>query len=168
VRELFEKKILGFQLFKNNLPHLQEFIDFYNNQVYINFLSDNEKKTLAKIILQFKDFQRIVADPGMYEQGKLNESLGVIEASQMNTDNPKDSYILIEKLKDGKGIVMDSGTFKKTQLSSLTFYYRIKPDVINGFARKIYELSVEINEWIRITGDYFIFNTRLLKNYNKS
>lgn len=168
VRELFEKGILGFQLFKNNLPHLQEFIEFYNNQVYLNFLNDYEKKTLAKIILQFKDLQKIIADPEMYEKGKLNDKLSVIDASQMNTDNPRDSYILIEKLNDGKGIVMDSGSFKKNQLPSLTFYYRIKADVINGFARKIYELSVEINEWIRITGDYFIFNARLFKDHNNS
>jgi len=168
VTELIEKNILGFQLFKNNLPHLQEFIDFYNNQIYLNFLNDNEKNTLAKIILQFKDLQRIIADREMYEQGELNENLGVIDASQMNAENPNDSYILIQKLEDGKGIVMDSGTFTKTQLPSLTYYFRIKPNVINGLARKIFELSVEINEWIRVTGDYFIFNTRVLKNYNNS
>lgn len=168
VTELFEKQILGFQLFKNNLPHLQEFIGFYNNQVYLNFLNDKEKNTLAKIILQFKDLQKIITDREMYEQGRLNENLGVIDASQMNAENPNDNYILIQKLDEGKGIVMDSGAFKKTQIPFLTYYYRLKPDVINGFARKIFELSVEINEWIRVTGDYFIFNTRALKKRNNS
>jgi len=168
VRELFEKSILGFQLFKNNLPHLQEFIEFYNNQVYLNFLNDNERRTLAKIILQFKDLQKIIADPEIYEQVKLNDKLGVVDATQLNTDNSRARYILVEKLDGEQAVVLDSGTFKKSQLSLLTFYYRIKPEVINVFGRKIYELSVEINEWIRITGDYFIFNSRLFKDQDNS
>ena len=163
-KELIDKKILGFQLFKNNLPHLQDFIDFYNNQVYLNFLNDNEKNTLAKIILQFKDLQKIIADFEMYEKGNSNTSLGIIDAAQMNNENPKDSYILIEKLKDGKSIVLDSGNFKKSQIPTLIYYYQIKFNVVNYFAIKIFELATEINDWIRITGGYFIFNTRLLKD----
>ena len=168
VTELFEKNILGFQLFKDNLPHLTEFIDFYNNQVYLNFLNDREKRTLAKIILQFKDLQKIIADKEIYEQGKLENGLGIIDAHKMNSENPPESYILMEKLKDGKGVVMDSGTFKKYQIPSLTYQHRIKANLVNVVASKIFELATEINEWIRITGDYFIFNTRHLDEKNNS
>lgn len=161
--ELFEKKILGFQLFKNNLPHLQEFIDFYNNQVYLNFLNENEKRSLAKVILQFKDFQKLLANYELYDIAHVGSRLAVIDGAQMNAENPHGSYILVEKIGPEKSIVLDSGTFKKSQLSTLTYYYRIKTTLVEVFAKKIYELSSEINEWIRMTGDYFILNTRLLE-----
>jgi hypothetical protein len=166
VNELFEKNILGFQLFKDNLPHLKEFVDFYNNQVYLNFLNDRKKRTLSKIILQFKDLQKTIANIKIYEQGKLDKNLGIIDAHKMNTENPQGNYILVQKLKDEKSVVLDSGTFKKSQIPSLTYYYRIKADWINVFSGKIFELAVEINEWIRITGDYFIFNTRHFDEQN--
>ena len=168
VTELFEKKIIGFQLFKDNLPHLKEFIDFYNNQVYLNFLNDREKRTLAKIILQFKDLQKAIANVEIYEQGMIDKSLGVIDAHEMNTENPLGSYILLQKLNDEKSIVLDSGLFKKSQIPSLTYYYRIKANWVNIFSDKIIELSIEINEWIRITGDYFIVNTRRIEEQGNS
>ncbi len=162
VAELYEKKILGFQLFKDNLPHLKEFIDFYNNNIYLNFLNDREKRTLSKIILQFKDLRKIITNKEIYEQGKLEEDLRIIDAHTLNSENPQESYILMKKLHDGRRVVMDSGTFKKSQIPSLTYQHRIKAQFLDVVAGKIFDLVTEINEWIRITGDYFIFNTRPL------
>ena len=160
--ELFEKNLLGFQLFKNNIPHLEEFIKFYNNQIYLNFLNEKERNILAKIILQFKDLLNLISNIEIYDKGKIEEKFALIDAFKMNKENQEDSYILIEKLEGGKSIVLDSGTFKKTQLALVTYYFRIKSESIIIVAKKILELSSEINEWIRLTGDYFIFNKRLI------
>lgn len=164
--ELFEKKLIGFQLFKNNLPHLVEFIEFYNNQVYLNFLNEKERNTLAKIILQFKDLLHLISNIEIYEKGESEEKFALIDAFKMNKENQKDSYILVEKLVGNKSVVLDSGTFKKSQLPLLMHYFRVKSESIGFVVRKIHELSLEINEWIRLTGDYFIFNDRQIKNPN--
>lgn len=165
--ELFEKKLLGFQLFKNNIPNLEEFIEFYNNQVYLNFLNEKERNTLAKIILQFKNLLSLISNVEIYNKGELEEKFALIDAAKMNEENQNDSYILVEKLKDNKSVVLDSGIFKKSQLPSLTYYYRVKSESIGIVVKKIYELSSEINEWIRITGEYFIFNDRQIRNNNR-
>lgn len=162
--ELFEKKLLGFQLFKNNIPHLEEFIEFYNNHVYLNFLNERERNTLAKIILQFKDLLNLISKIEIYEKGEIEEKFALIDAFKMNKENQKDSYILVEKLDGNKSVVLDSGTFKKSQLTLLTLYFRVKSEYVVVVVKKIYELSTEINEWIRLTGDYFIFNERQLNN----
>ena len=57
---------------------------------------------------------------------------------------------------------MDSGTFHKNQLSDLLYFYQIKSDAIELVVEKILDLALEINEWIRISGNYFIVNGRLL------
>lgn len=57
---------------------------------------------------------------------------------------------------------MDSGIFYKEQVPNLLYLYRIKSDAIEIVVEKILDLALEINEWIRISGNYFIFNDRLL------
>ncbi|NLI35182.1 MAG: hypothetical protein GX416_01510 [Bacteroidales bacterium] len=161
VVELFERKLLGFQLFKNNTPHLEEFIALYNNQVYLNFLNEKEKHTLAKIILQFKDFNNIINNTEIYNKAGVKKEYCIIDATKMNKENPKDSYILTEKIEGDKHIVLDSGIFKKSKLTDLTNLYQLKSDAVQYVAQKIFELSTEINEWVRITGNYFIVNERL-------
>jgi hypothetical protein len=162
VGELFERKLLGFQLFKNNTLHLEEFITLYNNQVYLNFLNEKEKHTLAKIILQFKDFSYIINNIEIYNNVGLKKEYCIIDTTRMNKENPKDSYVLTEKIEGDKHIVLDSGIFKKSKLKDLTNLYQLKPDAVQFVAQRIVELSTEINEWIRITGNYFVVNERLL------
>lgn len=161
-KELFERKLLGFQLFKNNTLHLEEFIALYNNQVYLNFLNEKERQTLAKIILQFKDFNHIINNIEIYNKTGFKKEYCLIDAIKINKENPKDSYMLTEKIEGDKHIVLDSGVFKKSKLTNLINLYQLKPDAVQFAAQKIFELSTEINEWIRITGNYFIVNERLL------
>jgi len=145
---------------------LEEFIEFYNNQIYLNFLNEKERNTLAKIILQFKDLLNLISNVEIYEKGKIEEKFALIDAFKMNKENQKDSYILVEKLEGSKSVVLDSGTFKKSQLPLVTHYFRVKSESIRIVVKKIFELSSEINEWIRLTGGYFILNERLIKNNN--
>lgn len=161
--ELLNKEILGFQLFKNNTPHLNDFIDLFNNQVYLHFLNEKEKNILAKIIIQFKDFNNLISNREIYNKSKVKKEYYIIDATKMNTENPEDHYILAEKIKDDKFIVLDSGIFKKSQLPSLPILYLIKSDATRLIAKKVYDLSSEINEWIRITGNYFVVNERIIQ-----
>ena len=162
LKELFEKKLLGFQLFKDNDKNLQDFVSLYNNQVYLNFLGEKEKYSLAKIILQFKDFISIINDHNIYDKKETITNYDIINANQINENNPQNSYILLKKIDKQKGVVMDSGIFYKEQVPNLLYLYRIKSDAIEIVVEKILDLALEINEWIRISGNYFIFNDRLL------
>lgn len=162
VKEFFEKTLLGFQLFKDNNQNLDEFISLYNNQVYLNFLGEREKYSLAKIILQFKDFISLINNPNIYNKENKSIDYNIVNATQMNENNPQNSYILLKRLDEQKHIVMDSGIFNKEQLSNVLYLYRIKSDAIASVAWKILDLALEINEWIRISGNYFIVNDRLL------
>lgn len=162
VKELFEKTLLGFQLFKDNNYNLIEFISLYNNQVYLNFLGEKEKYSLAKIILQFKDFISLINNQNIYNKEDKTADYDIVNANQINGNNSRNSYILLKKIDEQKRVVMDSGTFHKNQLSDLLYFYQIKSDAIELVVEKILDLALEINEWIRISGNYFIVNGRLL------
>lgn len=46
----------------------------------------------------------------------------------------------------------------KNKIDSATYYYSIKPEKVEILASIINQMSVEIQNWIRLTGNYFIFN----------
>lgn len=162
IKEFSEKKLLGFQLFKDNIQNLDEFISLYNNQVYLNFLGEKEKYSLAKIILQFKDFISLINNHSIYNKDNQTDTFGIISANQLNANNQPNNYVLVKKLDEHKSIVVDSGFFNKDQLPNLLYFYKIKAEAIEPVVEKILDLALEVNEWIRNSGNYFIVNSRLL------
>ncbi|MPS72807.1 MAG: hypothetical protein E2590_06575 [Chryseobacterium sp.] len=161
--ELSRIEILGFIIFKDNEKHLQEFMDFFNNQVYISFLTNSEKKLLSKIILQLRNLFKILSDESYYNQNEKDERYYIIDAHQMNQNNPIDNYLLMEKISESEGVVLNGGMLLKNKVKNATFYYTIKPEKISFITNAISQLSFEIQNWIRLTGNYFIYN--VTKNY---
>jgi len=157
-KELSQIEILGFFIFKNNQEHLQEFMDFFNNQVYINFLTEAEKKILSKVILRLRKLFKILSDDSFYNQSYKNENYYVIDGHKMNPDNPINSYLLMEKISGKRGIVLNGGTLIENKVKLATICFKIKPEKIDVISNIVSQLSFEIQNWIRLTGNYFIFN----------
>lgn len=157
-----KRKFLGFQIFKYNQPNLQEFMEFFNNQVYINFLSSIEKHTLSKIILQIRSFYKALSDEDIYNKREVDEKLYIVDANKMNSENPSSSFILLEKINNEKGVVIDGGSLIESKISKATTYYELKEEYLYSISNIIHMITYEINSWIRASGGYFIINTRPL------
>ncbi|MDV3928750.1 hypothetical protein CMT52_05140 [Elizabethkingia anophelis] len=158
--ELKDKKILGFLIFKSNQQHLTEFIEFFNNQVYMNFLSEIEKNVLSKVILQLRNLFKFLADDSLYVTQEINEKYCIIDTQKINPNNSIDSYLLVEKLPDGKSTVLNGGTLIKNKVGLATTYFKIDPSQIHTISNIIHLLSYEIRNWNKATGNYFIVNHR--------
>lgn len=78
----------------------------------------------------------------------------------MNPENSKDSYILLEKIDNDRGVVKDSGKFNQKHINELLNIYKIKEKHIPHISHAIFNLTSLINDWIRKTGGVFIFNQR--------
>jgi hypothetical protein len=156
--ELLDLEVLGFLIFKDNTENLKEFMEFFNNQVYINFLSKLEKNTLSKIILQLRNLFKVLADESIYHQNKKNENYYIVEGQKVNPNNPTNSYLLMERKSENEGIVLNGGIIIKSKLDLATYYYSIKPEKVEILASIVNQMSFEIQNWIRLTGNYFIFN----------
>ncbi len=156
-------ELLGFQLFKNTDVAINDFIQFFNDSVKISFLSEKEKGTIAKIIMSLNRLKEILYSENVFDElGKSTKHI-VVSAHKMNDQNAKDSFILLEKIDNEKGIVKDSGSFNPTTVQKATIIYTIKPQYLKTVAFVIYNIIVLINDWIRNTGGQFIFNSRLLE-----
>lgn len=163
-KELGSRKILGFQLFKNQETDINEFVSFYNDQINIHFLNSKEKNLLARIILELKELKKILNNIDIYDELDRDEKYGLIDAYKMNKSNPENNFILVEILKDNKNLVLDSGEFSKDSLTKLLTYFMVKDNSVKHISNTIFNMINEINEWTRNTGGFFIFNERLLAN----
>lgn len=158
--ELSNLKVIGFLIFKDNEDNLEEFMQFFNNQVYINFLSKLEKNTLSKIILQLRNLFKLLSDESIFNQNEKNENYYVIEGQKINPNNPKNGYLLMERKSKNEGIVLNGGILIKSKVDKSIYYYSIKTEGIEILATIINQLSFEIHNWIRLTGNYFIVNIK--------
>jgi len=162
--ELFEKKIYGFQVLKRDYSTLvDEFIKFYNDQIHLNFFNEIERRTLAKIILEYKNFTKVLMDLDNYNILDNDDNVTLADSHKVNQDNPIGSFLVLRKIKDNKHVVIDSGQFITSQLKIASHHLVFQSDAIKIIIYAITELCFQINEWIRISGSYFIFNQRQIE-----
>lgn len=73
----------------------------------------------------------------------------------MDTTN---GYLLMEKKSGNEGIVLNGGIIIRNKVDLATYYYSIKPERVEILANIVHQMFVEIQNWIRLTGNYFIYN----------
>ena len=159
-------QIMGFQLYKNLETNICDFTEFFNDNVKTHFLNNEEKGIIAKIVMVLKRLKEVLCSEDVFDVISSSTKYVVLSAHEMNIQNPKDSFILVEKIDNGKGIVRDSGSFNPIIVKNLTNVYKVKDKYLKSLASIIHNIIVLTNDWIRNTGGQFIFNSRLLEAQN--
>ena len=162
ISDLKNKKMLGFQLFRTF--DIEDFKSFFNDEVNMHFLDNKGRNILARIILALRKLKEVFNNIDYYQKCEKEKKFFLIDAHKMNPDNPEYSYILMEKIEKGQGVVLNSGSFTSNDLEYLLHYYIIKEDYIPSICQIILSLIEEVNNWSRCTGDYFLFNERLFNH----
>ena len=163
---LKDAQILGFQLFKNLEININDFTEFFNDSVKTHFLNKEEKGVIAKIVMVMKRLKDVLCSEDVFDEISTSTKYAVLSAHEMNIQNPKDSFILMEKIDNKKGIVKDSGSFNPIIVKNLTKVYTVKDKYLKSLSSIIHNIIVLTNDWIRNTGGQFIFNSRLLEAKN--
>jgi hypothetical protein len=164
VTELKEKEFLGFQLYKNHNLNISDFKEFFNDDSNMHFFNDKEKNILAQFIMVLKKLSKLFKSKEIFNILESTKKYDIISGKKLNTINPENRYILIEKTKSNEGIVRDSGDFQNEIKKELLNIIKIKPDYLEQVSGVILEVTSIANDWIRITGNVFIINDREIKN----
>jgi hypothetical protein len=98
--------------------------------------------------------------------GKKAEDYKIVSGTQLNpieNDKLPNRLILLKKIDDEKGVVIDFGDFKKYQAVDLLNYYRVKKGYVDYLTEIINSAIMAISEWISNTGYEFIIDEKLFR-----
>ncbi|MBC3798413.1 hypothetical protein [Acetobacterium tundrae] len=93
---------------------------------------------------------------------QISNEYKVIAGKDLNPTNPPNTYLLLKVIDSEKGQVISGGNFEGIDIALLLNIYSINNEMQNVYANCLYNIISIINDWIRTTGNYFIYNLRHL------
>lgn len=162
---LSHKKILGFFLYRNIETNIDEFINFFNDGLETYFLSEKEKKILAKLVFSLRDYKAMLHSDEIFTCINSNTEYVVQSGNAINPQNSKNSYLLLKPIEDDKAVVIAGGSFSNVSPQVLTNTFELTDEAVPVFVRYINDIIILVNDWIAITGKYFIINPKLLREH---
>lgn len=164
---LKSRELLGFHLFKNVSLNIDELIQFFNDDLETYFLSEKEKRMLAKMVFSLRRYKGLLHSSDVFiDKGKCVEYT-LASGNKMNPQNPPNSYLLLQPLADEKAVVISGGDFAPETVNRLLSRLAIQEQYIQTFSQCIYDVITLTNDWIKITGNYFIANPKMFKNISE-
>ena len=166
-RLISEGEYLGFQVKKNWEYSIESVRGKIENNQIINRMDSDLLCIIISFLQSIYSFEMFIKRMDYLEKTeKKADDYKIISGDQLNpAENNKlpDRLILLKKIDDEKGVVVDFGDFKKYQAVDLLNYYRIKKEYADYMAEIINNIIVVINEWISSTGYEFIIDENLFK-----
>jgi len=87
------------------------------------------------------------------------DNLFVIHASKISIDNKlRQRYLLMKRIDNEKGIVLNFGDFASGIIPDLTQYYKLNPDYLEEYADIVLYLIRSITRWIELTNGEIIID----------
>lgn len=166
VNLITKENYLGFELYKNVTLNVTEFVEFFKDEIETYFLSEKEKRLIAKMVYALREYKQVLHNDKTLEFIEKDEVHKIISGNDMNQNNHKDSMIMVKPLDNQKAIVISGGNFERQDIGILLNRYSICKDAQPYFARSIHRIIQTANDWIRETGNYFILNPRHFEHDN--
>ncbi|HFI0081160.1 TPA: hypothetical protein ACGOYK_000519 [Streptococcus suis] len=158
---LEKKQILGFHFYKNIGLNISDLVEFFNDGLETFFLSDKEKRLLAKMVFSLREYKELIYSERVFDEIGECSKYKLVSGYEMNPTNSPDSYLLLQPLKGNKAVVISGGEFDQEVTKKLLLNLRIKKESLQYISKCIHQISLLTNEWISLTGNYFIANPNL-------
>lgn len=157
---LSNKEFLGFYFWRNIQSSIKDFIGFLNDKLETYFLLEKEKRLLAKMVFALREYNKLLGYESSLKKTGRKSNYRVVQGNKVNPNNPIDSYILLDTLKDDTAVVLAGGSFENIDTGILLNTYTIKDNYVSIYSSIIFSITSIINEWIKQTGKYFIADFR--------
>jgi hypothetical protein len=159
-RELYERKYLGFTVLKDWNVYKDKIEEIMNQPFFTQNAEQIYVSSLIRVIRGLEIMATAYKDNRIFEDLTETESdYDIIEGRRMNPDNPKDSYLLLRKIKaKPQGIVIDFGIIRQYNKHRLLNYHVIGGDNFIKWSTGFYEVFKSIENWIKNTGNYLIID----------
>ena len=157
---ILNRELLGYWLYRNINKDIRNFTDYFNDNLEMYFLSEKEKRILAKLVFALKAYERLLRNDSIFKPVSEEKQLIIIDAHKSNPANEKGSFILAKPHGDDNVIVQAGGHFSELYRTKLLHIYHMTDDFSSIFSQVIIRIVDVVNEWIRCSGNYFIANIK--------
>lgn len=155
---LKEKEFLGFYLKRNISESIDDFINMFNDRLEVLFLSEDDKRIIAKMIFALRECRDTLNSSECFIEQQKEDKYVIVAGKDINPNNPKSQYLLLQPCSKGEAIVIAGGSFDNKDVPKLLRYYRIADGYCEYLAQSIASIANCVNLWIKQTGNYFIAN----------
>jgi hypothetical protein len=164
---LAKNEYLGFQVLKKWEVSEENLNDVLKNSYILARLSDDQIISIILIIKGLRFLEMIQTIKDLYvDTGKKATSYKIVAGKELNKDNIKfpDRYLLLQDLGDDKTLVADFGDFPLYNVDKLLYYFTIKDNYLEGYADSVFQLIMEINNWLDLTGREFVMDNKMFRS----
>ncbi len=159
-RELFEKRFLRFTVLKDWKDFMEKLQHAMNQPFFTQNAEPIFVTSLIKVVKGLEAMAVVFGNGKLFnDTDKVIEGFRIVDGHKMNSDNPKDSYLLTKEIGgDDKGVVVDFGTIRKFNLKRTRTILTINNDLFFGVVLSIRELLQGIDSWTSATGNQLILD----------
>lgn len=158
--QLFEQKHLGFTVLKDWRDYMAKIENIMNQPFFTQNAEPKYVSSLIKVVRSLEIISTVYSRKNLFTNtGKSTKDYKVVDGKEMNSDNPKDGYILLRNIdKEGHGIVIDFGTIRKYNVENCLDYLTIGGDNFSGWIFGIHDVFKSIEGWVENTGNNLIID----------
>ncbi|MBF4491532.1 hypothetical protein IR010_03195 [Flavobacterium sp. MR2016-29] len=155
---LYEKKLLGFTIFKDWESYVQKLEGLINQPFFIQNANAETTSSILKILKSLRSISAFQVHNDLFTCGAETQEFTVIDGQKMNSDNPKGEYLLLKKIDLEKGIVVDWGKIKITSIRKMLFYYTIKPASFKNYSAHLLQIIKTLDLYVAKSNNEFILD----------
>ncbi|MHA1414563.1 MAG: hypothetical protein ACTSO4_18350 [Promethearchaeota archaeon] len=167
IKEFKNNKYIGFQVLKNWYVSENNIQNLLDSSFILGRLSDGQIISIINVLKNIRTLQDIYSN--IYDLYTMsNDSVKGFKIQSGIKINPEkseypDRYLLLKSIENDQYIVYDFGDFEKFKLPNLLLKCFVNPKYISLFSDTIYDTLTGINNWLNITGNEFLIDTRMYK-----
>ncbi|GAA6773400.1 hypothetical protein [Flavobacterium sp. CGRL2] len=156
--KLFEKKIIGFTVIKDWKYYINTFKSILNQPLFAHQADQNLNNAMIQVIKTITTLSVYQKHRNIFYDTKTEvKDLSIVYGKDLNEINPEDRYVLIKKVDEEKGKVVDSGVIQKYNIDKATNYLIIN-DEFDNYVEAIFNLCKSLQSYIIKTGNTIIID----------
>lgn len=161
-----KKEYFGFQVFKKWDVSESNLHEILRNPYILSKLEDEQIIAVIQLIKSIRQLEQVQKIKDLYiKTDKTASSFKIVSGKDLNERNVKfpDRCLLLKGLGDKKFLVLDFGDFPQYSIDKLLQIFKIADKYIDIYADAIFDLISEINNWINLTGEEFLVDTKMFR-----
>ena len=116
IKVLLHKQFLGFFLYRNIEINIDDFVNFFKDELGTYFLNEKEKRILAKLVFSLRNYKEIIHSDKLFNCIDANAEYVVKQGKAINPQNSENSYLLLKPIEDNKAVVIAGGVLTMFRL----------------------------------------------------